>query len=229
SRADLPRQINSVKLEVESLNSENTTFLTNAGELQMRIGAFKEVIKGAENSIKDFKKQLSKTKGTEKDYIEKEIEFQELEIELQKKHIRLAEQDLKECNKEIASLAAKIKERESDLKMKEKMLSKLISETEAEENALLTKLNDQRKRIDSHLLERYDRLRKSTTNGLAVVPVERDASTGSFIQIPTQIKMNVQARKRIMTDEHSGRILVDDILAREEEHFLNLSLKKLKK
>jgi len=54
-------------------------------------------------------------------------------------------------------------------------------------------------------------------NGLAVVPIEREASAGSFIQIPPQKQMDVAARKKVIVDEHSGRILVDADLAREEQ------------
>lgn len=63
----------------------------------------------------------------------------------------------------------------------------------------------------------YTRLRESARNGLAVVPVERGASGGSFFTIPPQRQLEIAARKKIITDEHSGRILVDPELAREEE------------
>jgi predicted nucleic acid-binding Zn-ribbon protein len=218
-----------MKAEIESMNAVLEEQESLKMGIEGRIKDFKEVIKNSESEIKDFKQKMSKSKGSEKEFFEKEIEFQELEIELQKKHIRQAEKELKEQENEIQAQQNKIKERQGDLKAKEKDLSKIISETEADEAVISSRIEDQRKRIEKHLLERYDRLRKSTSNGLAVVPVERDASTGSFIQIPAQIKMNVQSRKRMITDEHSGRILVDDLLSKEEEYFLNQALKKGKK
>ena len=60
-------------------------------------------------------------------------------------------------------------------------------------------------------------IRGGAPNGLAVVPIEREASAGSFIQIPPQKQMDVAARKKVIVDEHSGRILVDADLAREEQ------------
>ena len=48
------------------------------------------------------------------------------------------------------------------------------------------------------------------------VNIERGASAGSFFTIPPQTQVEIAARKKIITDEHSGRILVDSSLADEE-------------
>jgi predicted nucleic acid-binding Zn-ribbon protein len=68
---------------------------------------------------------------------------------------------------------------------------------------------------------------------LAVVPIEREASAGSFIKIPPQRQIDIAQRKRIIVDEHSGRILVDKELADEEltrmNELLDKELAKLKK
>jgi predicted nucleic acid-binding Zn-ribbon protein len=58
---------------------------------------------------------------------------------------------------------------------------------------------------------------------LAVVPVERGASGGSFISIPPQRQIEIAARKTIIYDEHSGRILIDSELAEE----LNKDVEKM--
>ena len=63
----------------------------------------------------------------------------------------------------------------------------------------------------------YKRIRSSVRNGLAVVPIERGASAGSFFTIPPQVQLEIASRKKIITDEHSGRILVDAELAQEEQ------------
>jgi predicted nucleic acid-binding Zn-ribbon protein len=51
---------------------------------------------------------------------------------------------------------------------------------------------------------------------MAVVPVERESAGGSFIRIPPQRILDIAARKKVIVDEHSGRILVDEELANEE-------------
>ena len=49
------------------------------------------------------------------------------------------------------------------------------------------------------------------------MPIERGASAGSFFTIPPQVQLEIASRKKIITDEHSGRILVDAELAQEEQ------------
>jgi predicted nucleic acid-binding Zn-ribbon protein len=70
--------------------------------------------------------------------------------------------------------------------------------------------------IEERLLGAYKRIRSSVRNGLAVVSIERGASAGSYFTIPPQTQVEIAARKKIITDEHSGRILVDASLAEEE-------------
>ena len=47
--------------------------------------------------------------------------------------------------------------------------------------------------------------------------VERCSSAVSFFVIPPQVHLDIASRKKLITDEHSGRILVDKDLAEEEE------------
>ena len=51
---------------------------------------------------------------------------------------------------------------------------------------------------------------------MAIVSIERGASGGSYFSIPPQIQLEIASRNKIIRDEHSGRILVDAELAREE-------------
>ena len=62
---------------------------------------------------------------------------------------------------------------------------------------------------------------------MAVVPVERGASGGSFIKIPPQVQLDIAARKKIIVDEHSGRILVDALLADEQSKKMNRKINKV--
>ena len=71
-------------------------------------------------------------------------------------------------------------------------------------------------KIDERLLASYKRIRNNSGNGLAVVGLERGAPKGSFFTIPPQKQMEIAQRKKIIIDEHSGKILVDDELVMEE-------------
>ena len=72
--------------------------------------------------------------------------------------------------------------------------------------------------IEDRLIKAYKRIRGNVKNGLAVVAVERGASGGSFFTIPPQVQMEIASRQKIITDEYSGRILVDAELAEEERN-----------
>jgi predicted nucleic acid-binding Zn-ribbon protein len=102
------------------------------------------------------------------------------------------------------------------LKHKKTELQAIMAETEKEETFLSEKSAEYQGQIEERLLAAYTRIRTSVRNGLAVVSIERGASAGSFFTIPPQTQVEIASRKKIITDEHSGRILVDSTLAEEE-------------
>ena len=91
----------------------------------------------------------------------------------------------------------------------------------------MKKSGEYEEKIEDRLLKAYKRIRHNVKNGLAVVPVERGASGGSFFTIPPQVQVEIASRKKIITDEHSGRILVDPLLAEEEQDRMEKLFAKL--
>ena len=113
-------------------------------------------------------------------------------------------------------LTTKINDLKNHLKFKKEELEGLVSETQKEEEYLLEKSKEFASKIDERLLASYHRIRKSSSTGLAVVGLERGAPKGAFFTIPPQKQMEIAQRKKIIIDEHSGKILVDDELVIEE-------------
>jgi predicted nucleic acid-binding Zn-ribbon protein len=95
------------------------------------------------------------------------------------------------------------------LNHKKSELKKIIAETEKEETHFNKQSAVARGHIDDRLLYSYDRIRTSYRNGLAVVPVERDACGGCFNSIPPQRQSEIRLHKKIIVCENCGRILVD--------------------
>ena len=146
----------------------------------------------------------------------KEIEYQELEIEFLEKQINELKSEI-ELKKEKFEETNELKSsRKSHLDHKKNELEAIMKETENEENELLKKSKEFQSKIDESLLKSYLKIRSSVKNGLAVVPVERGASAGSFFVIPPQVQLDIASRKKFIIDEFSGRILVDKELANEE-------------
>ena len=108
---------------------------------------------------------------------------------------------------------------------KKSELDAIMAETQKEELYLSEKSAEYEALIEERLLAAYKRIRSSVRNGLAVVSIERGASAGWFFTIPPQTQVEIASRKKIITDEHSGRILVDSSLADEEKEKILLEMK----
>jgi len=147
----------------------------------------------------------------------KEVEFQELEIQLAEKHINEFKAQIEQKKEVIDGTKERLKEREDHLKHKKGDLDAILAETEKEEKVLLGKSEEYKTKIEERLAKAYTKIRTNVKNGLAVVPIERGASGGSYFTIPPQVQVEIASRKKIITDEHSGRILVDAELAEEQK------------
>ena len=212
-------------LEVEDLEDEVAGLSTRLEKLKSDLETIDEQIKVKKNAIDEHKAAIKKYLEQQKNVrnnrefnsLTKEVEFQELEIQLAEKHIKEMKASIEHKKEVVAQTKEKLDGKQTHLKHKKAELSDIMAETEKEENFLLGKSEELRGQIEERLLAAYDRIRNSVRNGLAVVSIERGASAGSFFTIPPQTQMEIAARKKIITDEHSGRILVDGLLADEEK------------
>ncbi|MEY2963340.1 MAG: hypothetical protein RL754_601 [Bacteroidota bacterium] len=212
-------------LEVEDLQNEVAGLETRMEKVNHEIADLEVDIKEKQMLISDCNEKIAKYEADQQqvrnnrefEAIAKEIEYQQLEIELAEKRIREFSARI-EGKKEVnAASEEKLNERKKHLSHKEAELESIMSETQKEEKLLLAKSEETKETIETRLVEAYDRIRSATKNKLAVVSIERGASAGSYFLIPPQRQMELAQRKKIMIDEHSGRILVDPILAAEEE------------
>jgi predicted nucleic acid-binding Zn-ribbon protein len=211
-------------LEVEDLEDEVAGLSTRLEKLKSDLESIEEQIKEKKNAIDDHKVAIKKYTEQQKNVrnnrefnsLTKEVEFQELEIQLAEKHIKEMKASIEHKKETLGQSQEKLDAKASHLGHKKSELDAIMAETEKEENFLKEKSGEYRSQIEDRLLAAYDRIRGSVRNGLAVVSIERGASAGSFFTIPPQTQMEIAARKKILTDEHSGRILVDSALADEE-------------
>ena len=133
------------------------------------------------------------------------------------KHINEFKAQIEQKKEVIDGTKERLKEREDHLKHKKGDLDAILAETEKEEKVLLEKSEEYKTKIEERLAKAYTKIRTNVKNGLAVVPIERGASGGSYFTIPPQVQVEIASRKKIITDEHSGRILVDAELAEEQK------------
>ena len=212
-------------LEVEDLEDEVAGLSTRLEKLKSDLESIDDLIKEKKNAIESHKESIKKYLEQQKNVrnnrefnsLTKEVEFQELEIQLAEKHIKEMKASIEHKKEVVAQTKERLDGKQTHLKHKKAELSDIMAETEKEENFLSAKSEELRGQIEERLIAAYDRIRNSVRNGLAVVSIERGASAGSFFTIPPQTQMEIAARKKIITDEHSGRILVDGLLADEEK------------
>lgn len=229
-RGELPLEVQDLEDEVAGLQTRMTKIEDELKALDESVSAKKQEIKDAGAEIKRLEAQQNKVRNNrEFDAINKEIEYQNLEIQLCEKRIKEAKAKISDKKEVAEETKARMEERAADLDAKKGELSEIVGETQREEEILQKKSNDASAVVDERLLSAYTRIRNASKNGLAVVPIERGASAGSFIKIPPQRILDVASRKRIIVDEHSGRILVDAELASEETEKINTQLEKLLK
>ncbi|ETN96832.1 hypothetical protein SAMN04487906_2337 [Zhouia amylolytica] len=217
-RGELPLEVEDLEDEVEGLKTRIEKLNSELENLNTEISNKKNLIEEAKSLIKKYSEQQKNVRNNrEYNSLSKEVEFQELEIQLAEKHIKEFKAQIEQKKEVIKQTKERLNERESHLKHKKSELDDILAETEKEEEALIKKSEEFENLIEDRLLNAYKRIRGSVKNGLAVVSIERGASAGSFFTIPPQVQMEIASRKKIITDEHSGRILVDPALAEEEK------------
>jgi hypothetical protein len=217
-RGELPLEVRDLEDEVQGLNTRLQKLDESLANIDDQIKTKKNLVEEAKVLIKKYSEQQKNVRNNrEFNSITKEVEFQELEIQLAEKNIKEFYVQIEQKNEVINTTKDKLKERNNHLKHKKAELDTILAETEKVEAALNKKSEKYKQLIEDRLVAAYTRIRQNVKNGLAVVPVERGAAGGSYFTIPPQVIVEIASRKKIITDEHSGRILVDEVLATEQK------------
>ncbi len=217
-RGELPLEVEDLEDEVTGLMTRLEKFNSENEHLSNQISEKKNIMGEAKVLITKYANQQKNVRNNrEYDSLTKEVEFQGLEIELAEKNIKEFKSQIEFKNETIEKITSRLEERNKHLTHKKEELSEILAETEKEEEALLTQSKKYENKIEDRLVTAYKRIRSKVRNGLAIVPLERGAAGGSFFTIPPQVQMEIASRKRIIMDEHSGRILVDSELAQEQK------------
>jgi uncharacterized protein len=212
-KGELPMEVSDLEDEITGLHARQTRIEEEINGINEFINQKKEGIKEAEALVKKYEKQSDNVKNSrEFEAINKEIEMQQLEVKLCEKHIKDANEEIAEKVQLLDKAKKTVGNKETILSNKKGELEKIIATTEKEEKYFSKMSGEAREKVDERLLNSYDRIRKNYRNGLAVVPVERDACGGCFNAIPPQKQSEIKQRKKIIICENCGRILADNDL-----------------
>lgn len=215
-RGELPLEVQDLEDEIAGLETRLGNLREEVVNLEKAVSKKNNEITDAEALIKKYEEQQKNVRNNrEFDSLSKEIEFQNLEIELFNKKIKEFTAQIDEKKALINDSETTLAERKTDLENKKAELDEIISDTQKEEEGLYNKSEKVQELIEDRLLTAYKRIRSNARNGLAVVPVQRDACGGCFNQIPPQRQLDIKSRKKIIVCEYCGRILVDDEIINE--------------
>lgn len=219
-RGDLPNEVQDLEDEIAGYQTRIQRFEEQIKELDQTITDYKNKKKESEKLIDKYKNQQMNVKNNrEFDALSKEIESEELELILCDKRTKEAKDKIESKKVEIDSVKKVLSDRNKYLQEKQKELAQLVEESEEEEKKLLADRNKQKAHIDERLLVSYEKIRKNSSNGLAVVMVKRDACGGCFNIVPPQRQVDIREKKKLIVCEHCGRILagVEEIVVQVEE------------
>ena len=217
-KGELPMEVADLEDEIQGLHARQTRIEEEINGVTDFIQQRKDAIKDAEALVKKYEKQSDDVKNNrEFEAINKEMEMQQLEVKLAEKHIKDATEEIAEKAVLLEKAKKNIANKESSLSNKKGELEKIIAANEKEEKHFSKLAAEAREHVDARLLSSYEKIRKSYRNGLAVVPVERDACGGCFYSIPPQKQSEIKQHKKVMVCENCGRILVDEELSNNVE------------
>jgi predicted nucleic acid-binding Zn-ribbon protein len=208
-RGELPLEVQDLEDELEGLETRLKKLQDEIKEMDVEAADRKNAMKDAETAIAKYKEQQNNVRNNrEFESLDKEIEFQTLEIKLHEKRIKEAKFTITNKKEILEEAKTKFDLRKGDLAAKKAELDEIVSETQKEEDALISKSEKAKSLIDERLVTAYTRLRQNAKNGLAVVPVDRDSCGGCFNKIPPQRQLDIQSKRKVIVCEHCGRVLV---------------------
>jgi len=228
-RGDTPLKVKDLEDEIIGLKTRAEKSESEIIALKEQIVEKKSIIKESKAKLKKYEEQQKKVRNNrEFEALSKQIEYEELELQLSDKRIKEYTFKIKEKEESYSQIKEEIVEREGDYRNAKKELDGIIIETEKDEQTLKDLRVGVEAKIEKRLLIAYLRIRKGVINGLAVVPIHREACGGCFNRIPPQRQIDVESHKKIIVCEFCGRVLVDDEIVElvdEEINKLKIDIK----
>jgi predicted nucleic acid-binding Zn-ribbon protein len=207
-RGDLPEVILDTETDVVRLETRVNKNTAQYKDLELEKAKLELDIQDAQELIQKYEaQQMSVRNNREYDALTKELEAQKQLIEnatSRLEEITILKQEIEEDQKVNK---AQLEEKTAELKTLKVNLKELASKTEKEEDDLLEKRDEAKSLINQRYLRSYERLRTGLTNGLAVCAMHNGACMG--MMMPPQVQMEVRRQNKLIIDENSGRIVVD--------------------
>ncbi len=209
-KGDLPREIRTLEVARNDLQ-EKRSALERAmrSSFAERDSADNEILQLKEK-VERYKSQQTKVRNNrEYDALTKEMDNAVELISRLEKQMEDLENKATTARSEIEGMAKQIDELEPQLEEKNADLAEISKNTIDEETRLRARREKAAKQVAKHDILTYERIRKAR-NGIAIVPVKRNACGGCFNRVPPQTILELKQNSRVYICERCGRILVSD-------------------
>ena len=210
-RGELPAEVAALEGEIEGFKAKIDRLNEAIKGEEAAIEVNKAKITEHEADIEKYKAQLENIANSrEYDSISKELENENLLLRIADKFITEAKERIVEDKKQIEELEERISVREGDLAVKKEELAAIVGSTADEEKTYTEKRDALAAKLDSRTISAYERIKASTHNHLAVVPVYNgEACGGCFNTITPQRLVDIASGTKLVICEHCGRIIVN--------------------
>jgi predicted nucleic acid-binding Zn-ribbon protein len=205
---DLPEEIEDIETDIlraesrlKKLREEEKALMIEFDTLQADIARSKELVAKYEDQ------QLSVRNNREYDALTKEMESQNKRIDESLFRLDAIRDRQQTIGPDIDIEADRLADIKDEFAHKKSELDELVASTSEEMEKLEVIRKEIEADVDATLLIQYTRIRESSKNKLAVVPMERGSAMGMLL--PPQVQVEVRRKNKLIFDEHSGRIVVD--------------------
>lgn len=215
-KGELPEWVDNLRKKIQRRQEKQSQLEAEMNGMKAFELEERAKIKDLEQIIQRDEARREEVKSSKEfESIEKQIEHNIIQIKMLERSIRNTQDDMEQKKLQWEDLNEKIADSLASLELKEEELKKAEAITEIDEKELQQEIALMEKHIDAEEIRIYRRIRKNYKNGLAVVPVLREACGGCFSFIPPQKQIHVAQCKNIITCENCGRILVGEALHNE--------------
>ncbi len=214
---DLPETVKTLKYQIEEKQEENKKNSKTIVENQALIRKNEATTSDANVAMKKYQEQLYLvTTNREYDALTAEIDFSKKEILTAEDAILMAEENNEELKEKIKATEINIEKIKEELKNAKKDLKQTIKSTETEKEKLEAEKEKITKLIPKKYLNIYKRV-YNARNGLAVVPIKRNACGGCNNRIIPQKRVEIYKENKIFVCDVCNRFLYSE-KAIDDEH-----------
>lgn len=204
---DLPETVKTLEIQIKNEKEQNGIRKTSIDENATLSRSSSAKIEDLKEKISKYKEQLFLvTTNREYDALTAEIEFNEAAIREAEDQVLQSEEENERLTKAHEDSVTNIGEMEKKLEEAKGSLAATQKETEEEKAVLESKREELVKQIPRNYYSVYSRVRKAR-NGLAVVPLLRDACSGCHNRVIPQKRVDIYKKNQVITCDFCGRFL----------------------